>query len=303
MTLISVCMCTYRRDQVLDTLDSIKSQELPEDVQLEIVVVDNDATGSAQAKILDWSEANSTKILYDIEPEKNIALARNRTVSLAHGEWIAFVDDDEVAAPTWIAELLATAADHKADIVMGAVLPIYPQDTPDWIPRSRVFERPLPPTGTIVKEARTSNALVRAQCMSLEREHLFLPEFGVTGGSDFELFHRLQEAGAKMVSCREAVVTELVEVNRINFDYLRRRAIRGGECYARVVYKRPTLPQQISLFATSLLKMAYFGCLASVSSVTASSDTIRLWLKMWQQLGKIKICLGMSPVYIYRSST
>src|SRR5258706_10414586 len=101
----SVCIATYRRQQRLDALlrDLCKQTHAPH----EIVVVDNDPEGSAQAVVKRHSAANPRlPFRYDIQPVKNIALTRNRTVELATGDWLAFVDDDECAPLQWLEQML-----------------------------------------------------------------------------------------------------------------------------------------------------------------------------------------------------
>ena len=58
-----------------------------------------------------------------MQPERNIALTRNRTVSLADGDWLAFIDDDERAPESWLQQLLEAATAHGADGVLAPVEP------------------------------------------------------------------------------------------------------------------------------------------------------------------------------------
>ena len=91
---IAVCIATYRRAERLDALldDLLKQDLLP----AAIVVVDNDAQGTARATVeRHRGRACAYPIHYDIQPARNIALTRNRTVELAaSAEWLAFIDDD-----------------------------------------------------------------------------------------------------------------------------------------------------------------------------------------------------------------
>ena len=86
-------------------LDDLSQQSL---LPIEIVVVDNDAAGSARTTVDQYRErVTAYPIHYDIQPARNIALTRNRTVELATAEWLAFIDDDERAPHRWLSQLAA----------------------------------------------------------------------------------------------------------------------------------------------------------------------------------------------------
>ena len=67
-----------------------------------VVVCDNDAGRSGERAVELVRQESSLKIAYFIQPEKNIALARNTTVINATGEYIAFIDDDEFPDAGWL---------------------------------------------------------------------------------------------------------------------------------------------------------------------------------------------------------
>jgi len=93
---VSICIATYRRPEGLSRLlDSLERLKLPTGVRVEIIVVDNDYNASAASIVLSRS-SSLEPIHYCVEPRRNIALARNRALVEASGEWILFIDDDEV---------------------------------------------------------------------------------------------------------------------------------------------------------------------------------------------------------------
>ena len=50
--------------------------------------------------------ANRYNIDYFVEPERNISLARNRSVRASKGDLIAFIDDDEFPDRDWLLQSL-----------------------------------------------------------------------------------------------------------------------------------------------------------------------------------------------------
>ncbi|TFG60983.1 MAG: glycosyltransferase family 2 protein [Deltaproteobacteria bacterium] len=98
--LFSACVCTYRRPDLLGKLlDSLEAQVLPEEVDLEVVVVDNDPGRSGAPIVRRFTDTGRTRFSYFVQPVKNISLTRNVSVRNASGEYLLFIDDDEVAPP------------------------------------------------------------------------------------------------------------------------------------------------------------------------------------------------------------
>src|SRR6187399_1938962 len=93
---ISVCIPTHLREaQLRLLLQDLTQQEL---LPHEVVVVDNNAAGSARAVVEAMRAAGCPfELSYCIQPERSIPLTRNMTVTRASGDWLAFVDDDERA--------------------------------------------------------------------------------------------------------------------------------------------------------------------------------------------------------------
>ena len=118
---VSVCIATYRRPRGLARLlESLMRQKLPPGLSLEIVVVDNDASGSALS-VADARREGPHPVRYFVEPRRNIAHARNCALREALGRWIAFIDDDEVAGEDWIASYWAMSERFDADGFFGCL--------------------------------------------------------------------------------------------------------------------------------------------------------------------------------------
>jgi succinoglycan biosynthesis protein ExoM len=233
MRTVSVCIATYRRAERLEAvLDDLTRQTRPPD---EVVVVDNDAAETARA-VIEQRLLRSAPfpIRYAVQPVKNISLTRNKTVELAGGDWLAFIDDDERAPPPWLAQLMETAARDAADGVLGPVDPIVPSSAPAWIRRGRFYDFPRMATGTIIppNRLRFGNVLVKGAWLR-GGEAPFDPALGLTGGEDGDLLSRLVQRGARLVWCDEAIVQEPVEPSRLSLHWLLRRALSGGQDFAR----------------------------------------------------------------------
>jgi glycosyltransferase involved in cell wall biosynthesis len=149
---ISVCIATHRRtDRLALLLDDLALQTLLPD---EVVVVDNDAGGSARVVVEAHRARAPYALRYDIQPERNIAQTRNLTVALASGAWLAFIDDDERARPEWLERLMKAAREFKADGVLAPVEPVVPEHAPPWIRLGHFYDFPHLPEGATVPRNR-----------------------------------------------------------------------------------------------------------------------------------------------------
>jgi succinoglycan biosynthesis protein ExoM len=263
---ISICIATYRRpDRLRLLLNDLAAQQRP---PMEVVVVDNDADGSARP-VVDAARDGGLPfaLRYAIQPLKNVAITRNRSVALAHGNWLAFIDDDERAPGAWLASLAAAAARFDADAVLGPVLPVLPDAAPQWLRRGHFYDWARLPSGTVVpvRLLRFGNVLLRAQVLATQSE-VFDPAYGLTGGEDGDLLARLTQAGARITWCDEAVVTEPVEPARLSLRWLLLRALRGGQDFARHVlagrHGPATSGRRLRLLLRALVQMFAAGVLA-----------------------------------------
>lgn len=231
---ISVCIATYRREERLAALlEDLLKQELPPD---EVVVVDNDAAGSARPVVeARLAQGCPWPIHYEVQPERNISMTRNRTVHSSHGDWLAFVDDDERAPPQWLRLLVQAAEQYQADGVLAPVEPQVPATAPAWIRRGKFYDWPHLPTGTAVPVSylRFGNVLLRGVPLRAEPGP-FDVAYRLSTGEDGDLLLRLLAKGAKIIWCDEAIVWEPVEAKRLSLHWLLQRALSGGQHFARL---------------------------------------------------------------------
>ena len=98
-----------KRPQLLSrTLAGLEKQETGGRFTYSIVVADNDALASAQQVVRDFRSRAVVSVVYCIEPQPNIALARNMALQNAEGDLVAFIDDDEFPVEDWLRRLVDT---------------------------------------------------------------------------------------------------------------------------------------------------------------------------------------------------
>jgi succinoglycan biosynthesis protein ExoM len=228
---ICVCICTFKRPELLaKLLRALQDQRTDGLFTVSAVVVDNDASCSARDTVLKLAAELKYPIRYEAEPKQNIALARNRGVLNADGEFIATIDDDEVPCKEWLFLLLQTLRACNADAVLGPVCPTYPPEAPTWLIRSGLCDRETYPTGTVLTREhplRTGNTLLHRRIFA-DGKKLFREEYGRTGGEDGDFFAARVDDGFKFVWCAEAPAYEDVPPDRCVLSYYLKRFLRFG---------------------------------------------------------------------------
>jgi GT2 family glycosyltransferase len=232
---VAICVATYRRPQgllaLLQSLDALVFEGVPPDVR--VIVADNDAAGSARAvceSARDWLRHPLT---YVVEKRRGIPQARNASLAPALGrvDWIAFADDDELADPHWLAELLRAQRASGADVVTGPFVPRFAAGAPAWIAEGGFFASPRFRDGEARPVAFTGNALVRESALA-GLEHLF--DERLERGEDTELFKRLVQRGCRIVWADGALILHVVEPERARLRWILERAFRDGVALDRI---------------------------------------------------------------------
>jgi glycosyltransferase involved in cell wall biosynthesis len=228
---ISVCICTFKRPVMLaKALEGVLSQVTNDKFTFEVVVVDNDCNRSAESIVSSYQSSNYLKVIYNCEPEQNIALARNRAIQSATGNLIAFIDDDEVPERYWLVNHYKMLKEINADGILGPVIPHFDETPPKWIVKGDLCDRLRMKSGTIIQNARytrTGNVLLSKRTLAGD-EAPFDPSFGRTGGEDADFFRRKMGKGFVFVWCDEAIVYETVPPDRQKRSYFLIRAFNRG---------------------------------------------------------------------------
>jgi glucosyl-dolichyl phosphate glucuronosyltransferase len=130
--LVSVIVCahmTERYGDLTEALSSLKAQSYP---SVEIVCVsDGNADLYDRLKRDDWEEG---AVLIHNEINMGLSESRNRGIFRARGDIIAFFDDDAVADPRWIEELVKMYSERNAIAAGGRILPLWLNGKPGFLP-------------------------------------------------------------------------------------------------------------------------------------------------------------------------
>jgi succinoglycan biosynthesis protein ExoM len=288
---ISVCICTYRRPELLKRLLTALSQEDAKGLcSFSVIIADNDMQQSANKLVREFAAGSWMDITYCTEPRRSISHARNKALEYAKGDLIAFIDDDEFPPPNWLFQMTKALNEYRAAGVFGPVRPHFDKQPPKWLIKGRFCERLEHQTGFVMpwRQCRTGNVLIKKEIIE-NIGLVFSPEFGA-GASDIDLFRRLIDKGYKFVWCNEAFVHEVVSPNRWKRGFMIKRALLRG---------------RISLLHA---ERRWFNILKSLIAVPAYSLALpflqlcghHLFMKYLVKLcdhgGKLLALVGLNPI-------
>lgn len=266
MVQVSVVIPTFRRPELLKiAVDSSLDQTSLASDACEIVVVDNSPEGSARNQIEAYGPNGRFDVRYVHEPRPGISRARNAGIKAARGRFIAFLDDDEDAAPGWLDALLG-ATSHGAQAVFGPVHPRL-EATGEPVPTHalRLFRRDFSvPDGSDITRfgahLGAGNSLFeKAACFAAEEP--FAYEYDGLGGEDSDLIFHLVQRGIRLTWAAKALVTEFVPANRLQLGYLAQRSFRNGQIRTFVRYRarQSSGPAWLGWMAVGVIQAGVWG--------------------------------------------
>ena len=257
-------------------LTELQDQRTDDHFSYSVVIADNDPERSAKQFVAEYSKEYPLRIVYCHEPQPNIAMARNKSIENADGEFIAFIDDDEFPTSEWLWNLWKTSKDFGVEGVLGPVKPS--------------FDRPTYKTGHPInwEQARTGNVLFKRSILNPE-ELPFRTQFD-SAGEDIDFFRRMMAKNCKFVWSNEAVVQELVPTSRCNRSYLLRRALLRGSNF----HKHPT--NRLKNAAKSLVAVPCYLAALPVLALLGQHVFIKYFCKFLDHASRLLSYAGISLV-------
>ena len=226
----SVVICTYNRADLLrESLASLMALEV--DFDYEIVVVDNLSNDHTQSVIEEAIRDSAIPKRGVVEPTAGVSAARNRGIREARGEWIASIDDDEIADPDWLRQLVDAARSKGVRCVGGLVRLQLEADVADQLSavcRNLLGESVLGRAAQRYSRSFTPGAGNLLVHRSVFDEVGMYDESLREGGEDTDLFRRIHQANIAAWYVPTAVVRHHIPEYRLSPKYLLWTAERNG---------------------------------------------------------------------------
>lgn len=239
---VSVVVCTRDRPHALRRC--LRALTKLEYHNHEVVVVDNASVGTETAEIV-----AATPFRYVREDRPGLDWARNRGIAESRGEIIAYVDDDAVVDPNWLAAIVLTFEDPAVAVVTGLVLAA----ELTW-PAQHVFEQyggmgkgmrrrdldgsRMSSHDRVAAHAAGVGANMAFRRQTCDRVGAFDTALDVgtlsNGGGDLDIFHRVLVAGLKI---RYEPAAFVWHYHRREMEQLRKQLYNNGRAFGVYLLK------------------------------------------------------------------
>lgn len=301
---ITVILCTYNRcESLAKALNSVAAQTLPESVDWEVLVVDNNSNDRTREVAEDFSSRHPGRFRYLFEPQPGKSHALNAGVREAQADILAFLDDDVTVDPTWLQNLTTALHNGEWAGAGGRIVPGWSRPVPRWLsPGAWYALAPLvqfdlgnvagglsePPFGT-------NMAFLKEM---FEKYGGFLVELGPRPGSeirneDTEFGSRLLAAGERLRYEPSAVVCHPVQDNRIEKKYFLAWWFHKGEANIRQFGIRPGTKYFAAGVPLYLFRNLAVWALKWVIAINPSGRFSNK-LNVWMKAGEILECYRKS---------
>ena len=246
---ISIIIATYNRSySLVKMIGSLLAINTDISFDYEIIIIDNNSKDNTK-EIVEAFILKDDKVKYFFEAKQGKSYAMNAGINHANGEILAFTDDDVLLDKNWLLNIAHFSLEHDFDALGGKVLPLYPDNTPQWIKDCKdILNGPIVchDYGETIKVYNDKmlpfvGANIVIKLKVLKELGLFNPLIGVgTGamGEDTEYFRRLQKANKKIYYNPSVLILHPVGIDRMNLLYFAKWNFGFGIYTAKRMSKR-----------------------------------------------------------------
>jgi glycosyltransferase involved in cell wall biosynthesis len=248
---VSVVLCTYNRCQSLvRALESITASEMPDSVDWEVLVVDNNSKDRTRETMNEFCQRHPDRVRYIFEAQQGLSNARNTGIREARGEVIAFTDDDVTVEPTWLQNLTQPLLEKRCAGTAGRIL-LGDFQPPSWLAISGshnlggslvqfdLGDESLPLDRAPFGASMAFQKTVFDKCGGF-RTDLGRSGKSLIGNEDTEFGQRLISKGLPLIYVPSAIVYHPVLTERLTKKYFRSYWFSHGRALIRQGAKRPS---------------------------------------------------------------
>ena len=294
-----VCIPSFRRpDGLKKTLASLATQQV--DFSFAIVVIDNDGVGQ-EALAVTQSFLTDTGMLGQafVEPQQGNCYAINSAFAKARSlypsaSYFLMIDDDEIASPIWLANMVRTAETLGVDIVGGPVIRAFDKPASKGVELHPLFGSIEAKTGPVDMIHGSGNCLLSKRVFERLEKPQFDVQFNFLGGGDMDFFTRSKRSGLHFGWSAEASITEFVPVERMEPKWIMTRSLRTGIInYSIDRARRPGLQGAVMLQAKNIISLG-LSLVRAVSVFAKTGQPLVATHPVLLSVGRVLASIGIT---------
>lgn len=297
---IVVCVPCFRRPEHLRrTLRSLADQRT--DRRFAVVMVENDASACGSVPVAgEFLQGGGLSGLCVVEPRQGNCHAINAAFEAAQtifsaASYCLMIDDDEIASPDWLEEMVRSAEETGADVIGGPVLQRFDDEVKQGLQRHPAFRPAYDASGPVPIIYGCGNCLIKRSTFDRLGSPAFDPRFNFLGGGDVDFFTRCRRSGMKFHWVAEAVITETVPDNRTRASWIALRGLRIGAINYHVQRKVAQTPWLRVRLGTKVLAQLPLSLFRAVRLYLTERRTLIALHPMIVAAGGLLAAFGIEP--------
>ena len=236
---VSIIICTYRRPDVIEAVVKSLIKQSLDPNKFEIIIVDNNSMDNTYDMVKPYIQYSSPKIKYILEKKQGLSYARNTGVAFSQSDLVAFIDDDAIADPNWLADIVNVYLNYpEAVAVGGKIIPQWEDNRPAWFKDSMLGYLSVVDWGDLIKELIWPERLLGTN-ISFKKK--MLTDYGgfdinlgrrghsLMGAEETMVQKTFMEEGLPVIYTPKAIIYHRISPDRISYSYLTRLAYGNGK--------------------------------------------------------------------------
>lgn len=233
MSNVDIIIATHARgDSLRATLRSIFAAQIPADVSVKIIIIEN-GSKSDLTDLYPDAESQGFSLNYSHTSRANKSAAMNAGIAYATGDILLFTDDDVRVPRNWLVEMCLPIIRGEGTVVVGGSR-LAPNLCRSWMTRyHRAFLASTEHLANNPSEFAGVNVAIARSAW--ERVGAFDEELGGGGlgnGEDTLLARQLRQLGEKFVARCDVIVEHHPELSRLNYGSWIKAARAQGQSLA-----------------------------------------------------------------------
>lgn len=230
---LDVVVPTYNRSGLLrKALASLLQARVPEGLQVEVLVVDNNSADDTEAVVDEIARSAPLPVRYIRERKQGLSHSRNAGISASHADLVGFIDDDEEIDTTWYEVVAREFADATVQFIGGPYLPNWASPAPEWLPpgyHAAIGAIPPKPRARFDEvfgaNLMGGNAVMRRRVfdqVGAYSPNLGRSSKGLLSEEDAEFCRRLMAAGIQGMYVPDLIIHHYISPERLTRKYHRK---------------------------------------------------------------------------------